>query len=113
MILMKNILIVCLMFTSLISCAQQKNTSGDILKKAGSIFGKKNGGGLSNEEVIAGLKEALSVGARNSSDKLSAIDGFFANAAIKVLMPEEAKKVESTLRNIGLGNMVDKAILSM
>jgi hypothetical protein len=113
MILMKNILIACLMFTSLISCAQQKNTSGDILKKAGSIFGKKNGGGLSNEDVIAGLKEALSVGARNSSEKLSAIDGFFANAAIKVLMPEEAKKVESTLRNIGLGNMVDKAILSM
>ena len=113
MILMKNILIACLMFTSLVSCAQQKNTSGDILKKAGSIFGKKNGSGLSNEDVIAGLKEALSVGARNSSDKLSALDGFFANAAIKVLMPEEAKKVESTLRNIGLGNMVDKAILSM
>ena len=113
MILMKNILIACLMLTSLVSCAQQKNTSGDILKKAGSIFGKKNGGGLSNEDVIAGLKEALSVGARKSSDKLSALDGFFANAAIKVLMPEEAKKVESTLRNIGLGNMVDKAILSM
>jgi hypothetical protein len=62
---------------------------------------------------VAGLKEALSVGARNSSDKLSAVDGFFANAAIKVLMPEEAKKAESTLRNVGLGNMVDKAILSM
>lgn len=101
------------MFTSLVSCAQQKNSSGDILKKAGSIFGKKNGGGLSNEDVIAGLKEALSVGARNSSDKLSAVDGFFANAAIKLLMPEEARKVESTLRNVGLGNMVDKAVLSM
>ena len=74
---MKNILIACLMLTSLVSCAQQKNTSGDILKKAGSIFGKKNGAGLSNEDVIAGLKEALSVGARNSSDKLSALDGFF------------------------------------
>lgn len=110
---MKSILIACLMFTSLVSCAQQKNSSGDILKKAGSIFGKKNGGGLSNEDVIAGLKEALSVGARNSSDKLSAVDGFFANAAIKLLMPEEARKVESTLRNVGLGNMVDKAVLSM
>lgn len=113
MIFMKSILIACLMFTSLVSCAQQKNSSGDILKKAGSIFGKKNGGGLSNEDVIAGLKEALSVGARNSSDKLSAVDGFFANAAIKLLMPEEARKVESTLRNVGLGNMVDKAVLSM
>lgn len=68
---------------------------------------------MSTEEIIAGLKEALTVGARNSSDKLSSIDGFFANAAIKVLMPEEAKKVESTLRNLGLGSVVDDAILSM
>lgn len=113
MIFMKNIILLFLIFTSLISCAQQKNSTSDILKKAGGIFGKKNGSGLSNEDVVAGLKEALSVGARNSSDKLSAVDGFFANAAIKVLMPEEAKKVESTLRNMGLGNMVDKAILSM
>lgn len=96
------------------SCAQQKSTSGtDILKKAGGIFGKKGGGGLSNEDIVAGLKEALSVGARNSADQLSSVDGFFANAAIKVLMPEEAKKVESTLRSIGMGNLVDKAILSM
>ena len=110
---MKNAILSLFIFISLTSSAQQKNSTGDILKKAGSIFGKKDGNGLTTEEVVAGLKEALSVGARNSSDKLSAVDGFFANAAIKVLMPEEAKKVESTLRNVGLGNMVDKAILSM
>lgn len=111
---MKKLILPLLLFSTLISCAQQKSTSGnDILKKAGGIFGKKSGGGLSNEDIVAGLKEALSVGARNSSGQLSAVDGFFANAAIRVLMPEEAKKVESTLRNLGLGNMVDKAILSM
>lgn len=110
---MKKILLPFLVLTSMVSCAQQKGSTGDILKKAGSIFGKKDGGGLSNEDVVAGLKEALSVGARNSADKLSSVDGFFANAAIKVLMPEEAKKVESTLRNLGFGNMVDNAILSM
>jgi hypothetical protein len=114
MLLMKKIILSLLVLSSLVSCAQEKNSSSDILKKAGSIFGKKGGGGgLSNEDVVAGLKEALSVGARNSSEKLSSIDGFFANAAIKVLMPEEAKKVESTLRNLGFGNMVDNAILSM
>jgi hypothetical protein len=110
---MKKIILPIILFSSLVSCAQQKNTTSDILKKAGGIFSGKNGSGLTNEEVIAGLKEALTVGARNSSDKLSAVDGFFANAVIKVLMPEEAKKVESTLRNLGMGNLVDKAILSM
>ncbi|MBL7699721.1 MAG: DUF4197 domain-containing protein [Chitinophagaceae bacterium] len=110
---MKKVLLSFLVFSSIVSCAQEKNSTGDILKKAGSIFGKKGGGGLSNEDVVAGLKEALSVGARNSANQLSSVDGFFANAAIKVLMPEEAKKVESTLRNLGFGNMVDNAILSM
>lgn len=70
-------------------------------------------GALSSAEIAAGLKEALSIGTQNSSSKLSAADGFFANAAIKILMPEEAKKVESTLRNFGLGGLVDKAVLSM
>lgn len=111
---MKKLILPIALLISLTSCAQQKSSSGsDILKKAEGLFGKKSGGGLSNADIVAGLKEALSVGARNSSDKLSAVDGFFANAAIKVLMPEEAKKVESTLRSIGMGNLVDKAILSM
>jgi hypothetical protein len=70
-------------------------------------------GGLSNADITAGLKEALIVGANNSSQTLSATDGFFKNAAVKILMPEEAKKVESTLRSVGMGNVVDKAILSM
>lgn len=110
---MKKVILSFLVFSALVSCAQEKSSTNDILKKAGSIFGKKGGGGLSNEDVVAGLKEALSVGARNSADKLSSVDGFFANAAIKVLMPDEARKVESTLRNLGLGNLVDNAILSM
>jgi hypothetical protein len=41
------------------------------------------------------------------------VDGFFKDAAIKILMPEEAKKVESTLRRFGMGKQVDEAILSM
>jgi len=70
-------------------------------------------GGLTSAEIASGLKEALMVGTQNSSNKLSALDGFFANAAIKILMPPEAQKVESTLRGIGLGSLVDKAVLSM
>ncbi|MGN6417324.1 MAG: DUF4197 domain-containing protein [Pseudobacter sp.] len=70
-------------------------------------------GGLSTNEIISGLKEALAVGAERSSTKLSAMDGFFKNAAIKILLPEEAQKVEKTLRDLGMGSLVDKAILSV
>ncbi len=71
------------------------------------------GNGLSNEDIIAGLKEALRVGADSASSRLSKPDGYFANAAIKILMPPEAEKVEKSLRNIGMGKLVDNAILSM
>ena len=106
---MKRLILPLLLLTSVVSFAQ----TGGLLKKAGGLLNKAKGGSLSNDEIIAGLKEALSVGAQNSSTKLSTVDGFFANAAIKVLMPEEAKKVESTLRSAGMGKLVDDAILSM
>ena len=68
---------------------------------------------LSNEDIVSGLKEALSVGSNNASQKLSAADGFFKDAVIKVIMPEEAKKAEKKLRSLGMGKLVDDAILAM
>lgn len=68
---------------------------------------------LSNTDIASGLKEALSIGAKNAAGRLSVTDGFFRNAAVKILLPKEAQQVESTLRSIGMGSLVDKAILSM
>ena len=70
-------------------------------------------GGLSTTQIAAGLKEALSIGTQNGSNQLSSLNGFFGNAAIKILMPQEAQNVEKTLRSVGLGSLVDNAILSM
>jgi hypothetical protein len=107
---MKRIVLPLLLLTGVASFAQ----SG-LLKKASGILNKATSGStsLSNDDIVAGLKEALSVGAQNSATKLSSVDGFFANAAIKVLMPPEAKKVETALRAAGMGKLVDNAILSM
>lgn len=99
------------------SQAQFKN----ILKKDSSgkrgidkILQKTSSGqALSNDEIVSGLKEALNVGANNASQKLSVVDGFFKDAAIKILMPEEAQKAEKKLRAMGMGKLVDNAILSM
>ncbi|HTE23897.1 DUF4197 domain-containing protein [Flavitalea sp.] len=108
---MKRLILPVLLLMSVITFGQE---SGGLLKKAGGLFGKgKSGSGLSNEDIVSGLKEALSVGAQNSANKLSSLNGFMGNAAIKVLMPDEVKKVESTLRSAGLGKLVDDAILSM
>ncbi len=84
----------------------------DILNKVNKTS-SNSGSNLSNDDIISGLKEALRVGTDSSTVRLSKMDGFFKDAAIKILMPEEAKKVEKTLRNFGMGSLVDKAILSM
>lgn len=79
-----------------------------------NIFGKgKAGTNLSDAQVGAGLKEALAIGAQRASGKLSAADGFFKDAALKILMPPEAKKLESTLRSMGMDRQVDAAILAL
>jgi hypothetical protein len=86
-----------------------------ILDKVKTVVQSSSGSSskLSNDEIIGGLKEALQLGADSSIKKLGGADGFFKNAALKILMPPEAQKAESTLRKFGMGSLVDKAILSM
>jgi hypothetical protein len=79
-----------------------------------AVSGNKSlGAGLSNDDIVSGLKEALTQGAQKSAAKLSAVDGFLKDAAVKILLPPEAQKVEKTLRGVGMGNLVDNAIASM
>jgi hypothetical protein len=69
--------------------------------------------GVTEAEAGEGIKEALSQGLVGAVLKLNKEDGFFKDAFYKILIPEDAKKVENTLRDLGLGSMVDKAILQI
>ena len=95
----------------MINKATKKDSTGK--STIGKMMGGSMASGLSTDEIANGLKEALKVGAEKGSTKLSAVDGFFKDAAIKILMPEEAQKAEQKLRSIGLGKQVDNAILTM
>jgi len=64
-------------------------------------------------EIGNGLKEALQQGTSKSSDQLSAVNGFFGNAAVKILFPPQAQKAEKTLRDLGLNKLCDNVILSL
>ncbi|HEY8780944.1 MAG TPA: DUF4197 domain-containing protein [Mucilaginibacter sp.] len=67
----------------------------------------------STPEIADGLKQALQQGTSKSADRLSAVNGFFGNAAVKILFPPEAKNAEKTLRDIGLNKLCDNVILSL
>src|ERR1700710_831328 len=111
---MKKSIFTCFFAVLMFTAFSQKDSSkskglGGLFQKASSALGSsKSGAGssLSSDEIVSGLKEALSVGAKNSTGKLSAVDGFLKDAAVKILMPEEVRKVETKLRALGMGKIV-------
>ncbi|MEO7923250.1 MAG: DUF4197 domain-containing protein [Chitinophagaceae bacterium] len=81
--------------------------------KLPSILTKKSTSGITENEAGQGIKEALSQGVTNAILNLNKMDGFFGSEFYKMLLPEDAKKVEKTLRNMGMGNQVDRAVLAI
>lgn len=65
------------------------------------------------DKIAAGLKEALRVGTENSVRLTGRLDGFYKNPQIKIPLPNQLRKIEKVLRQIGLGEQVDKFILSL
>lgn len=98
---MRKLLFVLLVSTGLASC--------DILSK----FPGTGYGGVTEYEAAEGIREALGQGTSKAIVQLNSIDGFFKNSLYKILMPPDARKVENTLRDLGFGRMVDKAILQI
>lgn len=69
---------------------------------------------LSEGEVAMGLKEALTIGTRNATGILSATDGYFGDAAVKILLPEEAQVITKNISRLPGGDaLVDKVVLSI
>ncbi len=68
---------------------------------------------LGNADIAAGLKEALNNGISKQVTKLTATDGFYRNEAVKILLPDELKKVDQTLRNIGMSSLADEGLKTL
>jgi hypothetical protein len=71
------------------------------------------GGPVTEAEAAEGIKEALGQGLVKAVLQLNREDGFFKDAFYKILMPPDARRVENTLRDLGMGKMVDNAILQI
>ncbi|RFM27585.1 DUF4197 domain-containing protein [Deminuibacter soli] len=99
--------------TTTTTSSSSSSSSGGLGSIIGAITGSGKKDSLSTTDVVSGLKEALNQGVNKGTSKLSAVDGFFKDAAVKILLPPEAQKVEKTLRSVGMGKLVDNAILSM
>ncbi|MCH7525566.1 MAG: DUF4197 domain-containing protein [Bacteroidetes bacterium] len=96
---MKRFLILFLVF-NLTACAELQQVINQL----------PQGGGLSNADIASGLRQALDFGIDKQVSKLTAKDGFFKNDLVKILLPDELKKVDKTLRDIGLSKLADEGL---
>jgi len=68
---------------------------------------------LSDSKIASGLKQALEVGAENAVKLTGRTDGYFANQAIKILLPKNLRPLEKGLGALGYQSKVDAFVLSM
>lgn len=96
-------------FSAAVNCFTLSNASG----RTSRLVPPVQTGLPGDNRIIAGLKEALQIGTQNAVSKTGRLDGFFKNAAIKILMPKKLKTFEKGLRVAGFGSQVDEFELSM
>jgi len=101
----------CLMASLMIvsTLPVQAGMMDDLLKGTGL----EKTAGPGNDQIVAGLKEALSIGTGNAVGATSKTDGYFGNKAIKILMPKKIEKVADVLGKMGYQKEVDEFVLSM
>lgn len=98
--MLKKTLAVCILFV-LTSCNELQQVVNNLPQGAP---------GISNLDMANGLRQALDVGINKQVSKLTKTDGFFKNELVKILLPEELKKVDKALRDIGLNKLADEGL---
>ena len=111
-------LTIAIVVTALLPLSVAASQWKDALNAVQQAAAQQGGGAaslasLSNSDIAAGLKAALSQGTRTAVANLGRSDGFWGNAAARIPMPKPIRKIESLVRGAGLGGSVDQFHLSL
>ncbi len=91
----------------LASCDVLEDVAGGVVNTGGSGSGDTKPK-LTNDEVIAGLKEALKIGIQNGSNLACKLDGFNKNPAIFIPFPPDAQALKDKAIEWGMQEKVDE-----
>jgi len=97
---MKKIILFLLIFQC-IGCAELQQIANQIPQ------------GVGNAEIAQGLTQALNLGIEKQVSKLTLKDGYYKNELVKILLPEELRKIDNTLRKVGLGKIADEGLKAL
>lgn len=96
---MKKFILFCSCFI-LLSCAELQQVVNNL----------PQGVGTDPTMIANGLRQALDFGIDKQVTKLTQKDGFYKNQLVKILLPQELRKVDKTLRDIGLSSLADEGL---
>src|SRR5690606_28360241 len=98
----KSSILILIFFFTLSGCAE-------LMQVTQQVTGENKP--LTQNEIIAGLKEALLVGINNSSNILGATDGYYKDEMVKILLPPEADIIVKNINKIPGGNDLREDVL--
>ena len=87
-------------------------TGKDLLGTVGSTPAD-SASDLTSSEIASGLKDALRVGTETVVNQLGQLDGFNADPAIHIPLPDSLNQVKSALSTIGMSSMMDDLELKL
>lgn len=97
----KTIFLLCLVFT-LSSCDELQQIANEV------VLANPN-----ESQISSGLKQALELGVERQVSELTKPGGFFQNEVVRILLPEELRKVETALRRVGLNSLADEGLMAL
>jgi Protein of unknown function (DUF4197) len=84
-----------------------------VIKKADETVGRRDDSGLTDDKIIAGLKEALEVSTGKAVALTGRHDGFLRNEAIRIFLPPKLEPIGKGMRMLGMGEEVDDLEIGM
>ncbi len=109
---MKNLLSLLLALFLLSACAEMQQVVNTMQQSPSTSPNNTSAGNntVSTFDASNGLKEALLLGVNKGVSELSSQGGYMNNELLRILLPEELRKVDQTLRSIGLGSLCDQGL---
>jgi hypothetical protein len=105
----------CLFIVAIVLCCSLFSLAqlNEVLKQAGDALNHRDTSSLSDDKIIAGLKQALQISTSKAVAATGRPDGFLKNEAIKIVLPPKLETVGKGMRMLGMGSQVDALEVGM
>lgn len=71
-------------------------------------MGTGSGNGLTQFEAAEGIRAALANGTLAAVGQLGTVDGFLKDAIVRIALPDDLRRLQSTLSKVGMSGMLDE-----